>query len=257
MNRDSSKTDRLIAALVTLLVSVLAVGLLCVVTISVAPGRLLEPTDEEPDDEILFTDVELKAIPYKPVKALDNKPAASSAAEVSGTDADDSGAGEESAPLISTPDPQPAKQEAPKEEPKPVAKPQPKPDPQAEAAARIRNRVGKSNVTKADEGSGKADKGNSPQSQTNSSAATGLGMDGRQLLNSPKPQITNAQGTVKVSIAVNAAGTVTEATFVSSTGFGTREQEVRSACIAASRQLRYSAAPDKPLQRGTITWRIK
>lgn len=257
MNRDSSKTDRLIAALATLLVSALAIVMLCVVTISASAGRLLDPADDEADEEILFTDVELKPIPYKPVKARDNKPASSAAAEVSGTDAHDSGSGEESAPLISTPDPQPAKQEAPKEEPKPVAKPQPKPDPQAEAAARIRNRVGKSNVTKAEEGSGQADKGTSPVGQSNSSTATGLGMDGRQLLNAPKPQITNAQGTVKVSIAVNAAGAVTEATFVSSTGFGTREQEVRNACIAASRQLRYSAAPDKPLQRGTITWRIK
>lgn len=257
MTRDSSKKDRLLAALLTLLISALAVGLLCMVTISASDGRLLNPADEPEETEILFTEVELKTIPYKPVKSLDNKPAASASAEVSGTDANDAGAGEESAQLMSTPTPQPAKQETPKEEAKPVAKPEPKPDPQAEAAARIRNRVGKSNVTKSDDGSGQADKGTSPQSQTNSSTATGLGMDGRQLLNAPKPQITNAQGTVKVSIAVNAAGSVTEASFVSSTGFGTREQEVRSACIAASRQLRYSAAPDKPVQRGTITWHIK
>lgn len=257
MNRDSSKKDKLLAALLTLLISTLGIGLLCVVTISASAGRLIDPADEEEENEILFTDVELKPIPYKPIKSPDNNPAASAAAEVSGTDAQDSGTGEESATLLATTTPQPAKQTVPKEEPKPVAKPEPKPDPQAEAAARIRNRVGKSNVTKAEDGSGQADHGTSPQSQTNSSSATGLGIDGRQLLNAPKPQITNAQGTVKVSIAVNAAGTVTEAAFVSSTGFGTREQEVRDACIAASRQLRYSTAPDKPIQRGTITWRIK
>lgn len=255
MMASSDKTDRLLAALITLAVTALCVTLLCVMTISATGAKTLPLPDEE-ENEILFTEVEMKSVPFKPLKSADNRPAASAAAEVSGTSAHDSGAGEQSAQLTSTPDPQPAKQEV-KEEPKPVAKPEPKPDPQAEAAARIRNRVGSSTVTKADDGNGTATTGNAPVGQTTSSKADGLGMDGRQRLNSPTPSITNATGRVTVSITVNAEGAVTNASVTGTSGFGTREAEVRTACLNASRQLRYSPDAKRPTQRGTITWLIK
>lgn len=256
MTPSREKTDRLLAALITLLVTALCVVTLCIVTISATHHSLTECADENDDNEILFTDVELKAIPFKPIKSPDNRPAASAAAEVSGTDASDSGSGEESTPLLTANDPQPA-QQAVKEDPKPTAKPQPKPDPREEAMARIRNRIGSSNVTKADEGTGSADHGNAPVGQTNSSRADGLGMDGRQLLNRPVPSITNATGRVTVNITVNAEGHVTAATVTGTSGFGSREKEVRDACLSASRQLRYSPEPSRPTQRGTITWIIK
>ncbi len=248
--------DRIIAALATLLICAVIIVMLCILSISITGSRVLVPEEEE--KEILFTEVEMKQIPFKPIKSANNRPAASAAAEVSGTTDHDSGSGEESAQLVSAPDPQPAKQEKPKEEePKPVAKPEPKPDPQAEAAARIRARVGKSNLTKSDEGSGQADKGNAPVGQSTSSNADGLGMDGRQRLNAPKPSITNATGKVTVSITVNSAGHVTNATVTGTSGFGSREHEVREACLSASRQLLYSPDSNKPSQRGTIIWHIK
>lgn len=247
--------DRLTAALITLLISALIVVALCIITISAAAVNPLAPDDRE-DDEILFTEVEMKQIPFKPMRAVDNRPAASASAEVSGVTDHDAGAGEESVPLLSANEPSPATQEVPKEEPKPAAKPQPKPDPKAEAAARIRNRVGRSTITKADEGAGKSDKGNAPVGQT-AGKSDGLGMDGRQRLNSPVPSITNATGRVTVRIVVNAAGHVTSAAVTGTSGFGSREQEVRSACEAASRQLLYSPDQSRPTQRGTITWIIK
>ncbi|MDE6462479.1 MAG: hypothetical protein K2L32_06855 [Muribaculaceae bacterium] len=247
--------DRLTAALITLLISALIVVALCVITLGAAAVNTLVPENKD-DDEILFTEVEIKQIPFKPVRAADNRPAASAAAEVSGTTDHDSGAGEESTPLVSAAEPSPATQERPKEEPKPAAKPQPKPDPQAEAAARIRDRIGKSTVTKADEGAGSSEKGNAPVGQT-TGKTDGLGMDGRQRLNSPEPSITNATGRVTVRIVVNSAGHVTSATVTGTSGFGAREQEVRSACEEASRRLLYSPDNSRATQRGTITWIIK
>ena len=106
----------------------------------------------------------------------------------------------------------------------------------------------------SDAGNGSADSGNA--SAGNNPGATGLGLDGRRLISSAKPNITNVTGTIRIRVTVNADGAVTNASFVSSSGFGDREQEVREACLAASRQLKYNAAPDKPTQKGTITWKI-
>lgn len=251
--KNSDLKLRLAALLITLLIVVLSGALLCIVTLKASASRL--PDLEENDGEILFTEVEIKQIPYKPVPAVDNQPAASASAEVSGTSAEDSGSGEESAPLISANQPQPAKQEQ-NPEPKPVAKPEPKPDPQAEAAARIRARVGKSNVTKADEGAGNSDSGNAPVGQI-TKASNGLGLDGRSLLRTATPSITNATGKVTVKISVNADGHVTSATVTGTSGFGSREAEVRQACRDASLQLLYSPEPKRPTQSGTITWIIK
>lgn len=248
-------SDRITAALITALTVVIIVVALFCISISATTPSLLTP-DPADENEILFTEVEIKQIPFKPVKAADKRPASSAAAEVSGVTDHDSGSGEESTPLTSAPEPSPAKQETPKQEPKPAAKPQPKPDPRAEAAARIRNRVGKSNVTKAEEGAGESEKGNAPVGQTKGNS-DGLGMDGRRRLNEPKPSITNATGWVKVSITVNASGHVTAASVTGTSGFGQREQEVRQACESASRHLLYSPDNSRPSQRGTITWRIK
>ncbi|MDE5913061.1 MAG: hypothetical protein K2G81_05390, partial [Muribaculaceae bacterium] len=82
--------DRLTAALITLLISALIVVALCVITLGAAAVNPLVPENKD-DDEILFTEVEIKQIPFKPVRAADNRPAASAAAEVSGTTDHDSG----------------------------------------------------------------------------------------------------------------------------------------------------------------------
>lgn len=248
------KKEQLIALLLTLLLALLTVTML--VCVKVMPASAEIPSAPEAEEgELFFADIEYQEIHADPTPQVDNMAASAAAAEISGTDLADSGAQEEAPTLVSTDKSSEAKVVKP-EEPKPAPGPT-KEEIEAQKQAAIRERMGKSTNLKnqtSDAGNGSADSGNA--SAGNNSGATGLGLDGRRLLASVKPNITNVTGTIRIRVTVNADGAVTNASFVSSSGFGDREQEVREACLAASRQLKYNAAPDKPTQKGTITWKI-
>ncbi len=249
------KKEQLISLLLTLLLTGLTLTML--VCVKMTPAAAASPkaaTAEE--EEFFFTDIEYQEITADPTPQVDNEAASAAAAEMSGTDMTDAGAVEEAPTLVSADKPSDAKVVKP-EEPKPAPGPT-KEEIEEQQRAAIRARLGKSTNLKtptSDSGNGSADSGSA--NAGNNPGAKGLGLDGRKLISSATPNITNATGTVRVKVTVNAAGSVTNAVFVSSSGFGTREQEVREACLAASRKLKYNSAPDKPSQTGTITWKIQ
>ncbi len=249
------KREQLIALLLTLLFAAMTCTLLVCVKVMPA-SALIPPAPDAEEQEIFFADIEYKEISSDPTPQVDGKPASAAAAEVSSTDMTDAGKSDDVPELVSTAAPSEAKAvktETPKPDPGPT-----KEEIEAQKAAAIRERMGRSTGLKkqtADAGSGSAANGSA--SAGSNVGSDGLGLDGRKRLNSPNPGIRNATGKVRIRVRVNSAGAVTEATFVSSTGFGTREQEVRDACLAASRQLKYTPNPDQPSQSGTITWNIR
>lgn len=248
------KKEQLIAMLLTLLLSLLTVTLLVCVKVMPASATF-PPAADVDEEEFFFADIEYQEIHANPTPQVDNVAASAAAAEMSGTDLTDSGSQEEAPTLVSTDKVSEAKVVKP-EEPKPAPGPT-KEEIEAQKQAAIRERMGKSTNLKnqtSDAGNGSAESGNA--SAGNNPGATGLGLDGRRLVASAKPNITNATGTIQIRVTVNADGIVTKASFVKSSGFGTREQEVRDACLAASKQLKYNPDPNKPSQSGIITWKI-
>ncbi len=249
------KREQLLALLLTLLFAALTVTLLVCVKVMPAAAYPSPPTEGE-EPELFFADIEYKEIKTDPTPQVDGNPASSAAAEMSGTDLTDSGNSPEAPTLVSTNQPSEAKVTKP-EEPKPAPGPT-KEEIEAQKAAAIRERMGRSTGLKtqtSDSGSGSAESGNA--STGNNPKSDGLGLDGRKRLNTPEPGIHNVTGKVRIRVKVNASGTVTDASLVSTTGFGTREKEVRDACLAASRQLKYTPDPNKPSQTGIITWNIR
>ncbi len=249
------KREQLIALLLTLLLGALTCTFL--VCVKVLPASaMIPPAPDAEEQELFFADIEYKEITTNPTPQVDGNPATGAAAEVSGTDLIDSGSSNEVAELVSTPKPadtKTVKTDAPKEDPAPTQE-----EIEAQKAAAIRERMGKSTGLKSqtkDSGAGTGESGQA--SAGNNTGADGLGLDGRKRINSPNPGIRNATGKVRIRVKVNSAGTVTEATLISTTGFGQREQEVRDACLTASRQLKYTPDPEKPSQTGTITWNIR
>lgn len=249
------KKEQLIALLLTLLFAALTCTLLVCVKVLPASASI-PPAPAVEEQEVFFADIEYQEIKVDPTPQVDGSPASAAAAEVSGTDMTDAGNSPEMPTLVSTSTPSEAKVTKP-ESPKPAPGPTQE-EIEAQKAAAIRERMGRSTGLKtqtSDAGSGTAESGQAAAG--NNPGADGLGLDGRKRLNSPNPGIKNATGKVKVRVRVNSAGDVTEVSFVSSSGFGTREREVRDACLSASRQLKYSPNPDKPSQSGIITWNIR
>ena len=254
-----NKRDKLLAALLTLLFAMITVSLLMVGKVSVGP--LFEPTTpDEQQQEVFFTDIvdePMEEIAQEPSPTVDNKPSEASAPaeEASGTDMEDAGKGEEPPVLVSSKTPSEAKTPKPEKTEK-----QPNPGPteaeiKEQKAQAIRDKMAKSNFKGQGSGEGTSDNGDAKAG--NNKGATGQGLDGRKCIHQTDPGIKNASGTVKVRITVNSAGNVTSATFVSSSGFGDREQEVRDACLKASRGLKYTPDPDTKSASGIVTWRIK
>lgn len=249
------KREQLIALLLTLLFAALTCTLLVCVKVMPA-SAMIPPAPDAEEQEIFFADIEYKEIISNPTPQVDGKPASAAAAEMSSTDITDAGKSDDVPELVSTAAPSEAKvvkTETPKPDPGPT-----KEGIEAKKAAAIRERMGRSTGLKtqtADAGSGSATAGSA--STGNNPGSDGLGLDGRKRLNSPDPGIRNATGKVRVRVRVNSSGAVTDASFVSSSGFGTREQEVRDACVKASRQLKYTPDPEKPSQSGIITWNIR
>ena len=249
------KREQLLALLLTLLLSTLTCTFLVCVKVPPVSALIPQAPDVE-EQELFFADIEYKEITANPTPQVDGTPAMSAAAEVSGTDLIDSGHSEEAPELVSTSKPSETnvtKTETPKADPAPT-----KEEIEAQKAAAIRERMGRTTGLQSqtkDAGVGSAESGQAAAG--NNTGADGLGLDGRKRLNSPNPGIRNVTGKVRIRVKVNGAGIVTDATLISTTGFGQREQEVRDACLAASRQLKYTPDPEKPSQTGIITWNIR
>jgi len=248
--------DKWIAALLTLMVAGLTLMMLVVSVI--APARVMPSAAATPEEaEVFFADIEYTEITRNPTPQVDGKAASAAATDPGGVDLTDQGGGESAPDLVATTEPKPnGEQVARPESPKP-ATPTDKEKEEA-ARARIAARMGAATGLKArneTQAAGHAATGTAATGNNNN--ATGLGLNGRKRLNSPDPGIKNARGWVKVSITVNAGGAVTGATFHSASAFGGRDAEVRNACVAASKKLRYSPDPDKPQQKGIITWNIQ
>lgn len=246
------RREQAIALLATLLLA-LSVSLILVM-VKVMPAQWPPKDAPQADTEVFFADIDVHEILTDPTPEVDGVAASSAASDDGGTDADDLGTAPDPPTVVTQPSPAPEKAVKPQEptDPGPTQE-----EINAQKAAAIRARLGKSsglNAT-ADAGRGKSETGNASSGLNPKS--DGLGLDGRKRLNSPDPAIRNASGTVKVRITVDAAGNVTAASVVSSSGFGEREQEVRTSCLNASRALRYTPSPDRPSQQGTITWNIK
>lgn len=247
--------DRLIALGTTALIALLLFLWLWLTVLPPATANLPTPARAE-ETEIYFADIDYQQILSNPTPMVDGEVASAAASDDGGVDLSDAGPGETVPDIVASPTPQPDNAQVVKPEEKKPAGPT-KEEIEEQKRAAIRAKFGKATGLKATEeqaagsaASGNASTGNNPQS-------TGLGLDGRKLQNRPDPGIKNAQGTVTVRVTVNADGIVTNATFVKSSGFSSREAEVRQACVNASRQLRYSSDPTRPSQSGNITWHIK
>lgn len=250
-----NKRDKILSLVLTLLIGALLTLFLVMTHIAPASALLPQATEGE-EQEIFFADIEYNEIKTNPTPTVDGQPASAAASEDGGVDLTSTSG--ESVPDIvadNTPKPTETQQVAKPEEPKPAGPTKEEIEEQKRAAiaAKFGKTTGLKNTDKQAAGTstdGNAAAGDNPTSN-------GLGLDGRKLQNHPDPGIKNAVGKVWVKVTVNAAGNVTSAAFVRSSGFGSREAEVREACLAASRQLRYSADNSKPSQSGTICWNIR
>lgn len=247
--------DQLIALGATLLLALL---IFCALVLTVIPpaAAFMQKAPADDEAEVFFADIDYKQILSDPTPQVDGKVASAAASNDGGTDFTDSGSGQSAPDLLATSTPQPENTQVVKpEEPQPAGPTQEEIEEQKRAA--IREKLGKATGLKAtdNQSSGKAESGNA--STGNNPTSSGLGLDGRKLENRPDPGIKNAQGSVWVRVTVNSEGKVTNAVFVKSSGFGSRESEVRAACVEASRRLHYSPDPTKPSQSGVIRWTIK
>ncbi len=251
-----TKRDKWIAALLTLIVAGLTLTLLVVSVIT--PVSVMPVAAAAPEEaEVFFVDIEYTEITRNPTPQIDGKTASAAATDPGGVDITDQGGGESAPDLVAAAEPKPeGEQVARPENPKP-ATPTEKEKEEA-ARARIAARMGAATGLKTQNETQAAGHAATGAAATGNNAnATGLGLNGRKRLNSPDPGIKNARGWVKVNITVNAAGAVTGASFHSASAFGGRDAEVRGACVAASKRLRYSPDPGKPVQKGIITWNIQ
>ncbi len=249
-----NKRDKILAFGLTALIAML-LGI-TLVMVHIAPATALLPQAAYPEEqEIFFADIDYNQITADPTPQVDGEAASAAASDDGGTDFTAT-SGESVPDIVADKTPQPdAHQVAKPEEKKPAGPTKEEIEEQKRAA--IAAKFGKATGLKATENqaAGTSSAGNAATGDNPTS--TGLGLDGRKLQNRPDPGIKNAVGKVWVKVTVNSAGHVTSATFVRSSGFGSRESEVRRACVEASKKLRYSKNNDIPAQSGTICWNIK
>lgn len=248
------KKEQLIALLLTLLLTALTVTMLVCVNLSPVSAMVANKPDLQ-DEEFFFADIEYQEITTAPTMNVDNEPASAAEAEISGADMTDSGSAEEAPTLVSTDKPSETKVVKP-EESKPAPGPT-KEEIEAQKSAKIKSSMdNKFAQTKnpSDSGTGSAESGNA--SAGNNTGADGLGLSGRKRLNNPDPGIKNATGWVSMEVTVDSEGNVISVSNVKSSSFA-RVDEVRNACIAATKKLKYSPDPNKPHQKGTIKWDIR
>lgn len=97
---------------------------------------------------------------------------------------------------------------------------------------------------------------------TNGSGGNGIGatgnLKGRTFLGCSSPIISiSKEVTIIVRISVNENGVVTDASFMSDSGPGAGNRQLRNACVKASRNAKWSAKKGVASQTGTITWHLK
>lgn len=249
-----NKRDKLIALGLTALIALLLGVALVAVHIAPAEASLPQAANAE-EQEIFFADIDYNEITADPTPQVDGEAASAAASDDGGADLTAT-QGEGVPDLVASPTPQPDNQQVAKPEKTEPAGPT-KEEIEEQKRAAIAAKFGKATGLKAtdNQAAGSSDNGNAAAGDN--PASTGLGLDGRKLRNRPDPGIKNAVGKVWVKVSVNSAGAVTSATFVRSSGFGSRETEVRQACVEASKKLRYSPDKDMPVQTGTICWNIK
>lgn len=249
-----NKRDKILAlgltALITLLMGV------TLVVVHIAPASALLPQASDPEEqEIFFADIDYNEITADPTPMVDGVAASAASSDDGGTDLDAT-AGESVPDMVADPTHQPDNTQVAKPEDSKPAGPT-KEEIEARKRAAIAAKFGKATGLKAtnNQAAGTSTAGNAATG--NNPTSNGLGLDGRKLQNHPDPGIKNAVGRVWIKVTVNASGNVTSAAFVRSSGFGSRETEVRQACVEASKKLRYSPDKDMPSQSGTICWNIK
>lgn len=156
-----------------------------------------------------------------------------------------------------------------KKQPKPVEKPQPKP----EVDNRISNQVaGAFSKGNSDASRGTSDKGQGAEGSPDGNSTTGAkhgspgygdyDLGGRGLsgeLPRPEYDASNDEGTIVVSIYVNAQGKVTQAAVTPSGSRGTAyaNRTLRARAEAAARKAVFERKPGATTERGTITYYFK
>lgn len=260
MNRNRS--DRLIAAAVTLGVLMLLTVTLMVTTLPAVASNQTELPEQE---EVFFTDIEFtepEPAVVHPTRPVDNKPAAAPASDAGGVDASDAGSAEPAQPaLVATTEPQPDNQQVElPEEPTPPAPPVPTQEQiEEEKRASIRNRIGKSTWITSDsdsDTSGASDSG--PAKQGNAAASDGLGVKGRSLRYVPDnplrshASITN--GFVMVNITLDSEGNVTYARYagVCSPNLGAEAPSLIAQAESYVNTVKYSSDPKLKQQSYTV-----
>lgn len=248
---DSSRKDRILAAMITLLVTVAAVIVLCFCSLRFPPKDWEERHPPEEESELLFGG-EYVMLGDLPVPSEQRTPVQQPDAQPDGPDLSDAGATGDPEPIITTDDP-----EAPAVVPQPEVTEKPGPTAEEIAQEEARRRVGqRMNFGKSQssaEGKQGSKNGNSDTGAT--AGQPGFNLRGRRLLNHVTPSYRNATGTVIVAISVDRSGRVTSAKASGGTPTASSKASVRRACEQASLQLLFSASDEAPaIQEGTVTW---
>lgn len=252
---DSTRKERIAAAVITAVVTAVALIVLFAVVLTFPPRDWEERHPAEEESELLFGG-EYVMLGDLPVPSASDAVKRSDAAP-DGADLSDAGAAAE-APAVVTSD-APAAMEVPAKPEQPEKTGPTKEEiEQAEARRRVGSRMNFSSSS-ADNTSAGGQTG-SPNGNAESGAVSGQpghNLRGRRLLNRVTPADRNATGTVEVAITVDRDGKVTSARAVGGTPTASSSASVRKGCVDASLRLRFSASADAPAsQSGTVVWRF-
>lgn len=257
----NNRRDKLLAALLTLIIGALLTTTLLVVSIGPSNAQI-KPAEQE---EIYFADIDIpdfEEILPRPMDDTSNNPASSTPGDPGGADTKDSGSSDAEPTLVTSEEPQPEDQQVePKEEPQRAAPS--REEIEAEQQSKARSTLGKVDWNKKtdDNGAGgqnpdgKVAKGDNPDSG-------GLDVSGRSIRRKPKPNLPSKfdlNGTVKFKIYVDKDGNVLsnpKPRVVYTSGLGPDEANIQKILLDATMQLKYSADADKPRQEAIITWKI-
>lgn len=241
----------MIAAAVTLLVTVAVVVLLCVCALTFPPKDWEERHPPEEESELLFGG-EYVMLGDLPLPSQQRTTARQPDAEPDGPDMANAGEAGDPEPILTSDD-----ADAPAVAVQPEVTEKPGPTAEELAQEEARRRVGqRMNFGKSQ--SSAAGKQGSKNGNSDTGAVAGqpgFNLRGRRLLNHVTPSDRNATGTVVVAISVDRSGRVTSAKATGGTPTASSKASVRRACEQASLQLQFSASDEAPaIQDGTVTW---
>lgn len=260
---DRSKRDRLIAALLTILLYAGIIAVCFFTCLRFPPAGEPLPLPQPEDDGILFGGEYVMLGDDPSLTVNDNDPAApAETSETPASEADDfenAGAPADPAPPVTSEQPSPMKV---KEKPKPEKTGPTKEEIAAREKAK-REKEASERIRKSmnfnGKGSGKGSAG-SPNGNSNTGAVSGSpGHDlaGRTIESFDSPAST-LSGTVKIRVKVNAKGQVVAASYEGGSGPASANASVRRSCVNASRRSRFSVRVDSDRdQSGVIVWRFK